>query len=540
MIAGLRSSFTSGESVIHLRKVFRNSGLRSGAFSDLFRQIGGFIHEWTPFLLVTCYFVFSVCVYTFCGDAVIAIFWFIFLASNFYIAGTTVLEAFLSLGPTRDARKAVQRVQSRDWTFPTPNDDLLFVNLLIVAYLPNEQDIIMDRINYALDEIKYPSHKIRINLLYNTPKSIEPLETELIELASKKSHFRVIKVENSKSKADNLNYYFTLNTGGDIICIFDADHYPHPYGCRWAIERFMQEKNVDVVQGRCVIFNSKASWLSSMIAVEFDKIYAVSHPGRTAMMEFGLFTGSNGFWRDHLLRDLKMDGSILTEDIDSSLRALARGCKIVHDLNVISYELAPTDIPAMWKQRLRWAQGWTQVSMRHCFLSWKKACEGDRRGFGMRFGLLSLLLVRELSYYLVTQYFCLILSFVFTQFPKSPRSLATFIFFPYPVSQWFFIIRYAFCLSLLFLTTLFNDSIWIEHADHVSARLQYHLSTRNLNHYLPRPFRIRFQTVHDHILSDIPGVPPFQCHARTLWPCKTDCQILPMESYKANVIYRDF
>lgn len=298
----------------------------------------------------------------------------------------------------------------------------------------------MGRVNYALDEIAYPSHKIRINLVYNTPTPIEPLETELQELALRKSHFRVFKVPGSKSKADNLNYFLSLNLDSDIISIFDADHYPHPYGPRWAVERFIQSPETSIVQGRCVIYNANASWLSSMIAVEFDKIYAVSHPGRAALWGFGIFTGSNGYWRTGLLQDLKMDGSVLTEDIDSSMRAISQGAKIVHDLNVLSYELAPTTIPALWKQRLRWAQGWTQVSLKHCALTFRKA-PGVGRSPKYRFGILSLLLIREMSYYLVTQYTCLIFSIILTQFPKSPITLARFIFFPFPVSQWFFIIR---------------------------------------------------------------------------------------------------
>jgi hypothetical protein len=50
-----------------------------------------------------------------------------------------------------------------------------------------------------------------------------------------------------------------------------------------------------LVQGRCVVFNAATSFLTSMIAVEFDKIYAVSHPGRAEMWQFGLFCGSNGY-----------------------------------------------------------------------------------------------------------------------------------------------------------------------------------------------------------------------------------------------------
>lgn len=300
----------------------------------------------------------------------------------------------------------------------------------------------MDRIHYALDEIAYPTTRIRINLVYNTPYTIEPLETALQELETRRPHLRVIKVLGSKSKADNLNYFLSLKTNSDIITIFDADHYTHPFGPRWAAERFMQDKKVDIVQGRCVIFNTKASWLSSLISVEFDKIYAISHPGRAAIWGFGLFTGSNGYWRTTLLQDLKMDGTVLTEDIDSTLRALSRGCKIVHELNAVSYELAPTTFAAMWKQRLRWAQGWAQVSMKHTILSFNKpTAEQGKRSFRERFGLFSLLAIRESSYYLVTQYLCLVLNIVFTQFPKSPATLGRFVFFPYPISVWFFIIR---------------------------------------------------------------------------------------------------
>lgn len=89
------------------------------------------------------------------------------------------------------------------------------LDLIIVAYLPNEKDIIVDRAIYALTQIVYPRDRIRINIVYNTPKPIEPLETELREMCYKYPHMRVIKVPGSKSKADNLNYFFTLDTGAE-------------------------------------------------------------------------------------------------------------------------------------------------------------------------------------------------------------------------------------------------------------------------------------------------------------------------------------
>jgi cellulose synthase/poly-beta-1,6-N-acetylglucosamine synthase-like glycosyltransferase len=263
------------------------------------------------------------------------------MATNFYIAGTTVMEAFMSILPCREARQAVSRLAANNFEFPTPDEELPIIDFLIVAYLPNEKDIIMDQALYALNKIIYPKDKIRINILYNTPKPIEPLQTELQALTKEYSHCRVISVPNSTSKADNLNYFFTLDTGSDVIAIYDCDHFPHPYSPRWAAERFCQDKNVKIVQGRCIVYNSNESLLTQLVTVEFDKIYAVSHPGRAVMMGFALFCGSNGYWKADLIKKLRMDESMLTEDIDSALRAFTVGAKCVHELNVVSYEQAP-------------------------------------------------------------------------------------------------------------------------------------------------------------------------------------------------------
>lgn len=219
------------------------------------------------------------------------------------------------------------------------------------------------------------------------------------------------------------------------------------------MERLTSDKKVDIVQGRCVIFNADTNLMTAMIAVEFDKIYAVSHPGRSAMFDFGLFCGSNGFWRTSLLRELKMDETMLTEDIDSALRAFGHGANAVHDLNVVSFELAPTSWSAFWKQRLRWSQGWVQASIRHVDLVWKRSeVEGKHRSFNQRFGLLSLLWIRESSYYLISQYLCLVVSIVITDFPQSGSELYKLVFFQYPVAWWLFLLSIASLLGTLYIT----------------------------------------------------------------------------------------
>jgi cellulose synthase/poly-beta-1,6-N-acetylglucosamine synthase-like glycosyltransferase len=191
-----------------------------------------------------------------------------------------------------------------------------------------------------------------------------------------------LKVENSTSKAQNVNAAMSHVTG-EFVGMFDADHHPEPGAFRRAW-RWLSN-GYDVVQGHCVIRNGDASLVARTVAVEFESIYAVSHPGRTAMHGFGVFGGSNGYWRTSLLAQTRMHGSMLTEDIDSTLRVLASGSKIASDPALVSYELAPTNVSSLWKQRARWAQGWFQVSRKHLSLTFRSPHLSARQKSGLAF-----------------------------------------------------------------------------------------------------------------------------------------------------------
>ena len=149
----------------------------------------------------------------------------------------------------------------------------------------------------------------------------------------------------------------------EITAVFDADHQPDPTAFRRAA-RWLTN-GADVVQGHCLVRNGGETLVSKLVAVEFEAIYAVAHPGRARVHGFGIFGGTNGFWRTEVLKRKRMRGFMLTEDIDSSMRVVERGGTIVSDPGLISRELAPTTFKALWNQRMRWAQGWTQVSWKH-------------------------------------------------------------------------------------------------------------------------------------------------------------------------------
>ncbi|MDQ4148794.1 MAG: glycosyltransferase, partial [Actinomycetota bacterium] len=232
---------------------------------------------------------------------------------------------------------------------------------LVVAYLPNERNVILPALRHLLHSMAIAQSKLQVILAYNTPTSL-PVEQELARLAATDRRLELLKVEGSVTKAENINAALPL-IAGEITALFDADHRPEPRCFLKAMRWF--SLGYDAVQGRCRIRNGGKNWLTRMIRLEFSTMYSVFHTARSLGADTALFGGSNGYWRTEALRILRLDSTMLTEDIDLTVRALLAGYRIVHDRSIISTELAPTTFTSWFYQRLRWAQGWYQVTRKH-------------------------------------------------------------------------------------------------------------------------------------------------------------------------------
>jgi len=239
---------------------------------------------------------------------------------------------------------------------PPPAQSYPPASAIIAAYLPNEAATLESTIEAFL-RLDYPSD-LQIILAYNTPHDMH-FEEVLQDIARRDPRLVPLRVRESTSKAQNVNAALSL-VKGEFTGVFDADHQPDPDSFRRAWDWLAD--GADIVQGHCFIRNGHSSWVAKLVAIEFEQIYTVSHPGRARLHGFGIFGGSNGYWRSELLRQTRFRGSMLTEDIDSSLRVVENGGKIVSDPYLVSRELSPTTLEGLTNQRLRWAQGWFQVS----------------------------------------------------------------------------------------------------------------------------------------------------------------------------------
>jgi len=273
---------------------------------------------------------------------------------------------------------------------------------IIAAYLPNEGATIIDTVEAFL-RLEYPA-PLQIILAYNTPHDM-PIEKELKAIAKRDPRFIPYRIGNSTSKAQNVNSAIAKVTG-EFVGIFDADHHPQPdsftRAWRWLSNGY------SIVQGHCAVRNGDSSWVSRLVAVEFEAIYAVSHPGRSRLHQFGIFGGSNGYWKIDLLRETRMHGFMLTEDIDSSIRVMMDGTRIASDPELVSHELAPTSLNALWNQRMRWAQGWHQVSLKHLV----RSLVSKHLSLRQKFGALWLLGWREAYPWISMQMFPIILFWI--------------------------------------------------------------------------------------------------------------------------------
>lgn len=322
---------------------------------------------------------------------------------------------------------------ARAFRFPEPPHrgpleapDLPRLATVVAAYLPNEQETIVESLEAHL-RIDYPADRHLVVLTYNTPTPLV-VEAQLRDLAERNPRLVVLHTVGSTSKVANLAAAVELLRGHvDVIGIFDADHHPHPSGARRAAQWLADAaggRRFDVVQGQCAIRNVEESFVTRTVAAEFATLYAVAHPGRTVTHDFGLFGGSNGWWRAEVLDELGLDGRMLTEDIDVSMRALGEGRRLGMDPRILSYELAPASWSAWWKQRTRWAQGWHEVTVRHC----RPLLLNRRLSLVQRRGVVFLLFWRATHPFLATQLLPLVVAMAVAASEPVVWDLLAFLF----------------------------------------------------------------------------------------------------------------
>lgn len=241
---------------------------------------------------------------------------------------------------------------------------------VVPCYLPNEQSIIEETVNHIMEHVVSPD-RLEIWVVYNTPEDLPEVEGRLRAMQRRADFppgrsLQVIRVPGSKSKAENLNAVLP-QISTPYVAIYDADHHPDPSSLMLLYEK-VQHDDLDCAQGSTYIRNLACGWagiLGRLIDAEFFVMHFMLFPAMKLYTRQAIFGGSNALWKHDVLSSHTFNDHMQTEDIDVSVRALLDRCRIDFCPESRSGELAPVSLSALYKQRLRWAIGWDQVSLKY-------------------------------------------------------------------------------------------------------------------------------------------------------------------------------
>uniref|UniRef100_A0A7S3AML5 Glycosyltransferase 2-like domain-containing protein n=1 Tax=Haptolina ericina TaxID=156174 RepID=A0A7S3AML5_9EUKA len=118
------------------------------------------------------------------------------------------------------------------------------------------------------------------------------------------------------------------------------------------------------VQGSTYL-RQRFSIFDNYINSEFFVTHFVFFPAMQFLTGCAVFGGSNALWRVDDLRGSGFRDDVQTEDIELSTRAMMSRLKIRFCPEARSGELPPSTLMSLYRQRLRWALGWDQVTIQH-------------------------------------------------------------------------------------------------------------------------------------------------------------------------------
>lgn len=264
---------------------------------------------------------------------------------------------------------------------PLPADPsvLPIVDVYIPTY--NEDPELVRSTLIAATQMRYPADKLRVYVLDDggTEQMLAGKDPagagqarhradKIRRLASEFGAVYLTREKNDHAKAGNLNAALKRTTGAFVV-ILDCDHVPAEDFIEKTLGFFLAEHklflvqtphhfvNPDPLERNLATFNRSPS--------ENDMFYNTIQPGLDAWGAT-FFCGSAAMLRRSALDDI--DGfaqQTLTEDAETTLRALSKGYTTAYlNLPLIS-GLQPETFSGFIQQRARWGQGMWQIFMFH-------------------------------------------------------------------------------------------------------------------------------------------------------------------------------
>jgi cellulose synthase/poly-beta-1,6-N-acetylglucosamine synthase-like glycosyltransferase len=224
------------------------------------------------------------------------------------------------------------------------------------------------------------------------------------------------------SKPLQLNYVLdqTVDEGYSVVGIIDAEDTVHPE-LLVHVEAAFQESDVDIVQGGVQLMNHDSSWYSLHNVLEYYRWFnsAMAYNADKQFMPLG---GNTIFIRDALVRKAGGWPETLTEDCSLGVLLSTRyqaKTAVYYDPRLATREETPDSLTGLFKQRVRWNQGF--------FHEWRRGIWHELPTFRQRllagYVLLGPLLMALISIFMVVSLLAIF-------FLNAPVGLAMLMYAP--------------------------------------------------------------------------------------------------------------
>jgi len=239
------------------------------------------------------------------------------------------------------------------------------VSILVPCH--NEASNIEDTVE-ALLAIDYPLFEILLIDDGSTDASPQMLDA----MARKDNRIRVVHLAKNQGKAVGLNTAAMVARYDYFLCI-DGDSLVDPHCLHWMMRHLVNSPRVGAVSGNPRI-RTRSTLIGRIQVGEFSSIVGLIKRAQRTYGKMFTVSGVMVCFRRAALHDVGYwSPDALTEDIDISWRLQMRHWDVRFEPSALCWILMPETLGGLWRQRLRWSMGGTQVlfSQKGLFGRWR-------------------------------------------------------------------------------------------------------------------------------------------------------------------------
>lgn len=234
-----------------------------------------------------------------------------------------------------------------------------FPKVAILVPCHNEQTSIRDVI-HQIAANHYPA----LEIIAINDGSTDGTAAVLEQVREEIPQLRIVTLTTNYGKAAALRMGAMATAAEYVMCI-DADALLEKDSLFWMVKHFQDGPRVGAVTGNPRVVNNK-SLLGRVQVGEFSSIVGMVKRTQRSVGRVFTVSGVNAMFRVAALHDVGYWSSeTVTEDIDVSWKLQLRRWDIRFEPRAVTWILVPEKFRALWKQRLRWAQGGYEAAVKY-------------------------------------------------------------------------------------------------------------------------------------------------------------------------------